>query len=199
MGLGTHLSVLQYWSKCGCAREHVAASEDQAGSAGEWVNKVGAGRWACVSLRARPQEELPVGGSGESWPAAGETVGLGALRGWDTCVCLFVSMGKTAVGLGTGGPGESQPALCDGLYQQLELGWSLRGSYAWPKRRAGWSWWCEHSVCLSMIGVASGVYVQCVHLPAGSSFSACYWLDLGMELRLPHLSRLSDPVWSIFS
>lgn len=45
VGLGTYyLSVLQYWSKCGCVREHVAASKDQAGSAGEWVNKVGAGR-----------------------------------------------------------------------------------------------------------------------------------------------------------
>lgn len=44
MGLGTSLSVLWYWSKYGCVRESMAASGDQAGSAGEWVNKVGDGR-----------------------------------------------------------------------------------------------------------------------------------------------------------
>lgn len=49
----------------------MAASEDQAGSAAEWVDKVGADH---VSPRARPQEELAVGGSTESWPAAGETL-----------------------------------------------------------------------------------------------------------------------------
>lgn len=44
VGLGTSLSVLQYRSKYGYVRQNIAASEDRAGSAGKWVNKVGDGR-----------------------------------------------------------------------------------------------------------------------------------------------------------
>ena len=75
-------------------------------------------------LRARPLEELAVGGTGESWPAAGETVGSGGLQGRDACVCLYR---QDCSGVGYWGTREPQPALRDGLCQQWS--WALTPSW----------------------------------------------------------------------
>lgn len=74
------------------------------------------------------------------------------------------------MGLGTRGSGESQPALCDGLYQQWSWAKALEaptpGQREEQDEAAGVS-----ARCLPVIGVASGIYVWCGHLPAGSRFS----------------------------
>lgn len=96
--------------------EHVAASEDQAGSAGEWVNKVE----ACISktkttggASCRRQR----GVLASCWRDC-------RVRGspGERCVSACVSLRQDCSGVGYRGTRESQPAVCDGLYQQLELG-----------------------------------------------------------------------------
>lgn len=87
-------------------------------------------------------------------------------------VCPY---GQNFSGLGYWGTRESQPALCDGVYQQ----WSCAEASCAPAREKSRMKPLVWVLCVSVIGVASGVYVWCVHLPAGSRFSALLLVGLG--------------------
>lgn len=61
-----------------------------------------------VSPRARPREELAVGGTRASWPAAAEAVGSGGPQGPDVCVPVCLC-GQDCGGVGYWGSRVSQP------------------------------------------------------------------------------------------
>lgn len=174
MGLGTYLSVLQYQSKCGCVREHVAASEDQVG---ECVNKVGAGKWVCIS------KNTTTGGTSswrKAWPAAGEALGSGGLQGQDTCICLCVSLWPR-LGLGTGGPGSPSQLgvmVCTANRGSLKPRGLLHLAREESRMNEAVSR-CEHCVCLSVIGVASVVCLWCLLMSAESRFLALLMVGSG--------------------